>query len=64
MISRSKLRRWHIWLAWIAAIPLLFWTVSGLVMVARPIEEVRGDEPEMAAKLKIEERELEVGGAN
>ena len=27
----------------------------------RFIEEVRGDEPEMAAKLRIEERELEAG---
>jgi uncharacterized iron-regulated membrane protein len=39
---RSKLRRWHIWLGWIVGLPMLFWIVSGLVMVARPIEEVRG----------------------
>ena len=39
---RSKLRRWHIWLGWIVAIPFLIWTVSGLVMVWKPIEEVRG----------------------
>jgi uncharacterized iron-regulated membrane protein len=39
---RSNLRRWHIWLGWIVGIPILFWTVSGLVMVARPIDEVRG----------------------
>ena len=43
MNGRSKLRRWHIWLAWVAAIPMLLWVVSGLVMVARPIEEVRGE---------------------
>ena len=43
MNGRSKLRRWHIWLAWIAAIPVLLWIISGLVMVARPIEEVRGE---------------------
>ncbi len=43
MNGRSKLRRWHIWLAWIAAVPALLWIVSGLVMVARPIEEVRGE---------------------
>jgi len=43
MNGRSKLRRWHIWLAWIAAIPVLLWIVSGLVMVARPIEDVRGE---------------------
>ena len=30
----------------------------------RFIEEVRGDDPEMAAKLRIEERELEAGGLN
>ena len=34
--------RWHIWLGWLVAVPLLLWTVSGLVMVARPIDEVRG----------------------
>jgi len=43
MNGRSKLRRWHIWLAWVAAIPVLLWTISGLIMVARPIEEVRGE---------------------
>ena len=30
------------WLGWLIGLPMLFWTVSGLVMVARPIEEVRG----------------------
>jgi hypothetical protein len=39
---RGKLRRWHIWFGWIVALPLLLWTVSGVVMVIRPIEEVRG----------------------
>ena len=43
MQVRRKLRRWHIWLGWIVGLPLLAWTVSGLVMVARPIEEVRGE---------------------
>ena len=43
MNGRSRNRRWHIWLAWIAALPILLWTISGLVMVARPIEEVRGE---------------------
>lgn len=37
------LARWHIWLGWLIAVPLIFWTVSGLWMVARPIEEVRGE---------------------
>jgi len=30
----------------------------------RFIAEVRGDDPEIAAKLRIEERELEAGGLN
>jgi len=40
---RSRLRRWHVWLGWLVGIPVLLWTLSGLVMVARPIEEVRGE---------------------
>jgi PepSY-associated TM region/Peptidase propeptide and YPEB domain len=35
--------RWHIWLGWLIAVPLILWTASGLWMVARPIEEVRGE---------------------
>jgi hypothetical protein len=30
----------------------------------RFIEEVRGDDPDVAAKLRVEERELEAGGPN
>ena len=30
----------------------------------RFIEEIRGDEPELAEPLRIEERELEAGGPN
>ena len=41
---RSRLRRWHIWLGWIVGIPFLVWTVSGIVMVWKPIEEVRGED--------------------
>ena len=40
---RSKLRRWHVWLGWIVGIPILLWVVSGLIMIVRPIEEVRGN---------------------
>ena len=36
------LARWHIWLGWLAAVPLLLWTISGLAMTLRPIEETRG----------------------
>ncbi|GLR47491.1 PepSY domain-containing protein [Sphingomonas astaxanthinifaciens] len=42
MKLRATLRRWHVWLGWIVGLPLLFWTVSGLVMVWKPIDEVRG----------------------
>ncbi|HEX9965002.1 MAG TPA: hypothetical protein VGB04_08460 [Allosphingosinicella sp.] len=41
--ARQRLRRWHIWLGWVVGLPILAWTVSGLVMVARPIETVRGE---------------------
>lgn len=39
---RLKLMKWHIWLGWLAGVPLLLWTISGLFMVAQPIETVRG----------------------
>lgn len=42
MRPRRAFYRLHLWTGWLIGIPLLFWTVSGLWMVARPIEEVRG----------------------
>lgn len=39
----QRFAKWHIWLGWLVAVPLLMWTISGLVMVSRPIEEVRGN---------------------
>lgn len=41
--GRRLLARAHVWIGWLVAIPLLLWTASGLWMVARPIEEVRGE---------------------
>lgn len=41
-IVRKQLRRYHIWLGWLVGIPLLFWTLSGVVMVWKPNDEVRG----------------------
>ena len=38
-----RFARWHIWLGWLVGFPILMWTITGLVMVARPIEDVRGD---------------------
>ena len=46
----ARFARWHIWLGWLVAVPLLLWTISGVVMVARPIEEVRGEHLRIAAK--------------
>jgi hypothetical protein len=39
----ARFARWHIWLGWLVGVPLLLWTISGVAMVARPIEEVRGE---------------------
>jgi hypothetical protein len=41
--ARFLLRKYHIWLGWIVALPFLVWTVSGLLMVWKPIGEVRGE---------------------
>lgn len=40
--TMRRFARWHIWLGWLTGVPLVLWCASGLVMVARPIEEVRG----------------------
>ncbi len=39
----ARFARWHIWLGWLVGVPILLWTLSGVAMVARPIEEVRGE---------------------
>jgi hypothetical protein len=44
MTLRTTLRRWHVWLGWLVGVPFLFWALSGLVMVWKPIEEVRGSD--------------------
>ncbi len=38
-----RFARWHIWLGWLVGVPVVMWTVTGLFMVSRPIEEVRGN---------------------
>ena len=40
----QKFARWHIWLGWAAAVPLVLWTLSGVFMTLRPIDEVRGED--------------------
>lgn len=42
MTLRSTLRRWHIWLGWLVGAPMLFWTLSGVIMVWKSNDEVRG----------------------
>jgi uncharacterized iron-regulated membrane protein len=54
LLRRVSLARWHIWLGWLVAVPLLLWTISGLFMVSFPIEQVRGEH------LRAEPRTLSV----
>ena len=42
-VKYRSLHKWHIWLGWLVGVPLILWTASGLFMVARPIDEVRGE---------------------
>lgn len=39
----QRFAKWHIWLGWLVGVPILMWTLTGLLMVAKPIEEVRGN---------------------
>lgn len=41
MRLRRPLYRIHIWLSWIVGLQILLWMVSGLFMVASPIETIR-----------------------
>ncbi len=40
--AMQRFAKWHIWLGWLVGFPILMWIVTGLVMVVKPIEEVRG----------------------
>lgn len=53
-----RFARWHIWLGWLVGVPIVMWMATGLVMVARPIDEVRGnhlriEQPEQALPTDI-----------
>ncbi|WP_285709056.1 PepSY domain-containing protein [Erythrobacter oryzae] len=43
LLSMRTLARWHIWLGWLVGVPIAMWLATGLFMVSRPIEEVRGE---------------------
>jgi hypothetical protein len=43
MVTMRRLAKWHIWLGWLVGVPIAMWLATGLLMVARPIEAVRGD---------------------
>jgi len=43
LLSMRTLAKWHIWLGWLVGVPIAMWLATGLLMVSRPIEEVRGD---------------------
>lgn len=46
MALKSPMRtlvRWHVWLGWVVGVPIVMWLATGLLMVSRPIEEVRGE---------------------
>ena len=42
-MKHYKLMRWHVWLGWLIGVPIIIWTASGLLMLAQPIENVRGN---------------------
>ena len=46
----QRFAKWHIWLGWLVGVPILMWTITGLVMVIKPIEEVRGNHLRIAAE--------------
>jgi len=42
-LQMRTLAKWHIWLGWLVGVPIVMWLATGLLMVARPIEEARGE---------------------
>lgn len=48
-LTLRTLAKWHIWLGWLAGVPIVMWLATGLFMVSRPIEEVRGEHLRRAA---------------
>lgn len=46
----QSLAKWHIWLGWLVGVPIVMWTATGLFMVAKPIEQVRGEHLRVATE--------------
>jgi len=55
----KTLAKWHVWLGWLVGVPIVMWTASGLFMVIKPIEEVRGEH----LRLPIAEAPLVIEGS-
>ncbi len=53
------LARWHIWLGWLVGVPIAMWLATGLFMVSRPIEAVRGEH----LRVKVDPVPLAVPGS-
>lgn len=54
-----NLARWHVWLGWLVGVPIVMWLATGLLMVSRPIEEVRGEH----LRIKADPAALELPGS-
>ncbi|MEP0391147.1 MAG: PepSY domain-containing protein [Erythrobacter sp.] len=57
----KTLAKWHVWLGWLVGVPIVMWLATGLFMVIKPIQEVRGEhlrQPMAEAPLVIENSEL------
>lgn len=57
--TMQLLARWHIWLGWLVGVPIVMWLATGLFMVAKPIEEVRGNH----LRVEVEEAPLVIAGS-
>lgn len=53
----QKFARWHIWLGWLVGVPILMWLATGLFMVLKPFEEVRGED----LRVPVEQQALPAG---
>ena len=56
-----RFAQWHIWLGWLVGVPIVMWVASGLFMVIKPVEQVRGEHlrnPQAQIPLVIEGSEI------